>query len=473
MLLRIATPGKILELTCHGAAGEVTGSCHHLRCGQHQLLLDCGLFQGTREEEARNALPLPFDPAAIDAVILSHAHLDHCGRLPLLVRGGFRGPIYTHAVSIDLVRILLRDAAWLEAADVERENRRRAQRGKPPVRPLFEQSDVDAVMRQMRPLGFGGGGEILPGITVSLGRAGHILGAASVLLDLQEGGVRRRLFYSGDIGPDGAALIPDPDPPQAADVVLMESTYGDRDHRSREDTLDEIGRVLAEAWEDGGNLLVPSFAIGRTQEMLMLFAQNFERWNLGRWKIFLDSPMAIEATAVHERHAEQFHPRARAMLGTRRLHELLPNFHETPDTAQSIRLNSVHSGAIIIAGSGMCTGGRILHHLAHNLPRRRTDVMIIGYQSHGTLGRRLVDGAERVRIHGNDIPVNARIHTIGGLSAHAGQSELARWYGAIDGRPPVHLVHGEARGREGLAARLQTDYGVDAGLPAYGDTIHL
>ena len=462
-----------LELTCYGAAGEVTGSCHHLRVGSRQLLLDCGLFQGTREEEARNARPLPFDPAAIDAVVLSHAHLDHCGRLPLLVRGGFRGPIHTHPVSIDLVRILLRDAAWLEAADVERENRRRAQRGKPPLQPLFEQADVDAVMRQMRPLPFGGRDEILPGITVSLSQAGHILGAASVLLDLQEGGVRRRLLYSGDIGPDGTALLPDPDPPAAADVVLMESTYGDRDHRSRDDTLDEIGRVLEAAWEDGGNLLVPSFAIGRTQEMLALFAQHFERWQLGRWRIFLDSPMAIEATAVHDRHADQFHAGARAMIGTRRLQELLPNFHQTPDTAQSIRLNSVHSGAIIIAGSGMCTGGRILHHLANNLARHQTDVMIIGYQGHGTLGRRLVDGAERVRIHGNDIRVNARIHTIGGLSAHAGQSELARWYGAIDGRPPVHLVHGEARGREGLAARLKADYGVDPGLPGYGDAIHL
>jgi len=462
-----------LQLTCYGAAGEVTGSCHHLRCGDHQVLLDCGLFQGTREDESRNARALPFDPAGIDAVILSHAHLDHCGRLPLLVRGGFRGPIHTHAVSIDLVRILLRDAAWLQAADTDRENRRRAQRGKPPLQPLFDEADVDAVMRQMRPLPFEGHDEILPGISVSLSQAGHILGAASVLLDLQEGGVRRRLLYSGDIGPDGTALIPDPDPPAAADLVLMESTYGDRDHRSRGDTLDEIGRVLDAAWDDGGNLLVPAFAIGRTQEILALFAQHFERWKLGRWQIFLDSPMAIEATAVHDRHADQFHAKARAMIGTRRLHELLPNFHETPATAQSIRLNSVRSGAIIIAGSGMCTGGRIPHHLANNLPRPRTDVMIIGYQSHGTLGRRLVEGAERVRIHGHDIRVSARIHTIGGLSAHAGQSELAHWYGAIQGRPPVHLVHGEPRGREGLAARLKADYGVDAGLPGYGNPITL
>lgn len=462
-----------MELTCYGAAGEVTGSCHLLRCGRHRLLLDCGLFQGSREDEARNARPLPFDPASIDAVVLSHAHLDHCGRLPLLVRGGFRGPIYTHAVSIDLVRILLRDAAWLEAADVERENRRRAMRGKPPVQPLFGQADVNAVMRQMRPLRFGVAEEILPGVTVRPSPAGHILGAASILLDLRDNGVRRRLVYSGDLGPRDTALIPAPEPPADADLVLMESTYGDRDHRPREETLAEIGQVLEDAWSDGGNLLVPSFAIGRTQEMLVLMAQNFERWDIGRWKIFLDSPMAIEATAVHDRHADQFHASARRMLGTRRLHDVLPNLHETPDTAQSIRLNSVRSGAIIIAGSGMCTGGRIMHHLAHNLPRSQTDVMIIGYQGHGTLGRRLVDGAERVTIHGHEVRVQARIHTIGGLSAHAGQSELARWYGAIGGRPPVHLVHGEARGREGLAARLKADYGIDAGLPRHGEAITL
>lgn len=462
-----------MELTCYGAAGEVTGSCHHLRCGDHQLLLDCGLFQGAHRDESRNARPLPFDPAAIDAVVLSHAHLDHCGRLPLLVRGGFRGPIHTHPVTIDLVRILLRDAAWLQAADADRENRRRAQRGKPPVQPLCDQGDVDAVMKQMRPLPFDTDEDILPGITVSLSLAGHILGAASVHLQLQEGGHRRSLLFSGDIGPEGTALVPDPEPPRAADLVLMESTYGDRDHRSREDTLDEIGEVLDSAWHNGGNLLVPSFAVGRTQELLALFARNRERWNLDRWRIFLDSPMAIEATAIHHRHIDQFREDARTMLGNRDLHGLLPNLHETPDTAQSIRLNSVRGGAMIIAGSGMCTGGRILHHLANNLPRRECHVMIIGYQSHGSLGRRLVDGAERVRIHGKEIRVAAAIHTVGGLSAHAAQSDLARWYGAIPGHPPVHLVHGEARGREGLAQRLQADYGVTAGLPGYGDAIPL
>ncbi len=462
-----------MELNFHGAAGVVTGSCHHLQVGNRQLLLDCGLFQGPRAEEARNAAPFPFDPKAIDAVVLSHAHLDHCGRLPLLARRGFDGPVYSHPASIDLVRVLLKDAAYLAMADTERENRKRARKGTKLLKPLFDMDDVDAVMRLMRPLPFGGQTELLPGVRATLLPAGHILGAASIVLDLEEAGRQRRVVFSGDLGPDGTCLLPDPQPPASADLVLMESTYGDRNHRSREATLREIGEVINAAWDAGGNLLVPAFAIGRTQELLTLFAQHREAWGLDRWLIFLDSPMAIQATAIHDRHAELFNDEARRFAGQRDLHELLPNLHETPETAQSMQINNIRRGALIIAGSGMCTGGRILHHLRHNLWRRECQVMIIGYQSHGTLGRKLVDGAERVRIYGEDVRVAAGIHTIGGLSAHAGQDELAAWYGAIAGRPPVYLVHGEARGRDGLAARLAEDYGVRAYLPEHDAQVPL
>lgn len=462
-----------MELTFCGAAGVVTGSCHHLRIGDHQLLLDCGLFQGTREDEKRNADRFPFDPRAIDAVVLSHAHLDHGGRLPLLVRRGFTGPIYSHRASIDLLRVLLRDAAHLELADVERENRKRERRGVRLLKPLFDIEDVDAVINQVRPLEFDGDDALLPGVRVSLRAAGHILGAASVLLDLKQGGRHRRVLFSGDLGPDGMSLMPDPQPPGEADVVLMESTYGDRNHRPREATLAEIGEVIEAAWQAGGNLLIPSFAIGRAQELLALFAQHREAWQLDRWRIFVDSPMAIQATAIHSRHVDLFNAEAQRFIGARDLHELLPNLHETPDNAQSMRLNSIRRGAIIIAGSGMCSGGRILHHLRHNLWRRECHLMIVGYQSQGTLGRRLVDGADRVRIYGEDIRVGAHLHTVGGLSAHAGQDELAAWYGAIGGRPPVHLVHGEARGREGLADRLHRDFGVRAQLPEYDTRITL
>lgn len=466
-----ANVDRMIELTCHGAAGEVTGSCHLLTVGTHRLLLDCGLFQGSREDEARNGLPFPFDPGDIDAVVLSHAHLDHCGRLPLLVRGGFRGPILCHPATIDLLRVLLKDAAWLEAGETERENRRRRAAGKATVEPLFVLADVEAVMRRVQPLAFDQEEEVLPGVMARLLPAGHILGAASVQLDIAHAGRRRRLVFSGDIGPDATALLPPPVPPVHADVVLMESTYGDRNHRPREDTLAEIGEILAAAARSGGNLLVPSFAVGRAQELLLLLAEHADAWRMDRWCIFLDSPMAIEATAIHRRHAELARDGTRWLSSGAARRRL--RLHEVADASQSMRLNDVRGGALIIAGSGMCTGGRILHHLRHNLPRRECHVMIVGYQSQGSLGRRLVDGAQFVRVYGRDVRVAATIHTVGGLSAHAGQDDLANWYARIGGRPAVHLVHGESRGRDGLAARLQRDHGVIAGKPMPGERIAL
>src|SRR5690606_1400764 len=288
-----------------------------------------------------------------------------------------------------------------------------------------------------------------------------------------EGGRRRRVAFSGDIGQDDSCMLPAPRPPDRADLVLLESTYGDRNHRAREDTRREIGEVLERAWEAGGNLLVPAFAIGRTQELLTLFAQHYEEWRLDRWLLFVDSPMAIQANAAHLRHHELFNASARRLFGGRGLRELLPRLQETAGTDESMAINRIRRGALVIAGSGMCTGGRILHHLRHNLWRRECQVMIVGYQAAGTLGRRLVDGAERVTIHGEEIRVAAGIHTIGGLSAHAGQDGLAAWYGAIDGRPDVALVHGEARAREGLAARLAAGFGVQPVQPGPGHRLGL
>lgn len=462
-----------MDIGFHGAAGGVTGSCHLVRAGGRSLLLDCGMFQGRREEEAHNRDPFPFDAAALDAVVLSHAHIDHSGRLPILARRGFRGPVFATPATIDLARVLLRDAAHLQEADAERENRRRLRAGKGRVKPLFTAEDAEDTLRLFRPLDFDAPTEILPGVRATLLPAGHILGAASVVLDLEEDGRRRRLAFSGDLGQDDSCMLPPPRAPESADLVLLESTYGDRNHRARADTRREIAEVLDAAWEAGGNLLVPAFAIGRTQELLTLFAQHYEEWRLDRWLLFVDSPMAIQATAAHLRHHELFNDQARPLFDARSLRELLPNLRETAGTDESMAINSIRRGALIIAGSGMCTGGRILHHLRHNLWRRECRVMIVGYQGEGTLGRRLVDGAERVTIHGDDIRVAAGIHTVGGLSAHAGQDGLAAWYGAIEGRPRVALVHGEARGRDGLAARLQVEFGVEADRPGAGERIEL
>ena len=462
-----------MDISFLGAAGGVTGSCHLVRVGGHELLLDCGLFQGAAEDEARNREPFPFDAAGLGAVVLSHAHIDHSGRLPILVRRGFRGPVYATPATIDLVRVLLRDAAHLQEADAERENRRRLRAGKGLVKPLFDAGDVEDALRCFRPLEFEQPADILPGVRVTLLPAGHILGAASVVLDLEEGDRRRRVAFSGDIGQDDSCMLPAPRPPANADLVLLESTYGDRNHRSHDDTLREIGEVLERAWEAGGNLLVPAFAIGRTQELLTLFARHYAEWRLDRWLLFVDSPMAIQANAAHLRHHELFNASARRLFGGRGLRELLPRLQETAGTDESMAINRIRRGALVIAGSGMCTGGRILHHLRHNLWRRECQVMIVGYQAAGTLGRRLVDGAERVTIHGEEIRVAAGIHTIGGLSAHAGQDGLAAWYGAIDGRPDVALVHGEARAREGLAARLAAGFGVQPVQPGPGHRLGL
>ena len=462
-----------MDISFLGAAGTVTGSCHLVRVGGSGFLLDCGLFQGRGEDEARNRDPFPFEPASLDAVVLSHAHIDHSGRLPMLVRRGFHGPVYATPATIDLARVLLRDAAHLQEADAERENRRRRRAGKGLVKPMFSADDVEATLRRFRPVDFDVPTDILPGVRVTLLPAGHILGAASVLLDLEEDGHRRRVAFSGDIGQDDSCMLPPPRAPGRADLVLLESTYGDRNHRARPDTHREIAGVLDSAWEAGGNLLVPAFSVGRTQELLTLFAQHYEEWKLDRWLLFVDSPMAIQANAVHVRHDGLFNDQARPLFAGRSLRELLPNLRETASTEESMRINAIRRGALVIAGSGMCNGGRILHHFRYNLWRRECRVMIVGYQSEGTLGRRLVDGAERVVIHGEEIRVAAGIHTVGGLSAHAGQDELAAWYGAIEGRPPLVLVHGEARGREGLAARVREEFGVEPQLPAFGGRIDL
>ena len=309
-------------------------------------------------------------------------------------------------------------------------------------------------MNLVRPLPYDASTEILPGVRLVLRDAGHILGSASVELAADVDGRERVLVFSGDIGMKGTPILRDPAAVPHADLVLMESTYGDRLHRNRADTVAEIGRVLDEAWESGGNVLIPAFAVGRSQELLYQFARHREAWKLDRWKIFLDSPMAARVAAVYDRHVDLFDPQGRATFAERPHPFRLPNLRMTVDAAQSKAINAVRRGAIVIAGSGMCNGGRIRHHLLHNLALPQAHVLFVGYQAHGTLGRRLVDGAREVRLLGEQVPVRASMHTVGGLSAHADQAGLLAWAGAIDGAPPVVLVHGEDTAREALAAKL-------------------
>ena len=448
----------------HGAAGgEVTGSCHLIEVAGKRILLDCGMVQGSRDAEARNAEPFAFDPASIDALVLSHAHIDHIGRVPLLVKRGFKGPIWTQAATCDLFPIMLLDAASMAERDTERENRERTP-GQPEVKPLYDAADVATAQKQLRPLAYETDTTILPGVTVRLHDAGHILGSA--MIELRGDG--RSLLFTGDVGMRGTPILRDPVPPPRVDRILMESTYGDRNHKDRAATVAELGRILAAARQDGGNVVIPAFAVGRSQELLYWFAEHFDDWNLAPWTIFLDSPMAAKVMAVYDHHEELFDAEAVQVWQQRIKPFQLPNLRVAESVDDSKAINRIHGGAIIIAGSGMANGGRVRHHLANGLAYARNHVIFVGYQAAGTLGRLLVNGVPRVRLFGEEIPVRAQIHTVGGLSAHADQQGLLDWYGASPNHPPVALAHGENPAREALAAQLQQRYGVAVTLSQPG-----
>jgi metallo-beta-lactamase family protein len=449
-----------VHLEFFGAAGEVTGSCHILSVRGRTLLLDCGLIQGGADPDVRNRAAFPFDPARIDAVVLSHAHIDHCGRLPLLRRRGFHGPVFATGATRDLARILLADSAFMAEREAERFRRRQAEHrggarhGFP--EPLFTRDDAAATLRQFRTLPYGRPHEVVPGVQVTFHDAGHILGSAGVWLALEEEGRQARVVFSGDVGQFDSPILRDPAGDGAADVIVMECTYGNRLHRERAETLREFGDILRTARRDGGNVLIPAFAVGRSQEILYELASHFDAWGVGDWRVFLDSPMAIEASAIYQRHPDLYDEEARAAhRRAERGMPPLPNLQLCRSPEESMAINALRGGAIIVAGSGMCTGGRIVHHLKHNLPRPECDVIFTGFQAAGTLGRALVDGRTSVRIHGDVYPVRARVHTLGGFSAHGDRDDLLRWHATVRGNPRTYLVHGEAEGAHGLRDALR------------------
>lgn len=444
------------KLQCFGAAGEVTGSCHLLTIGKQRILLDCGLIQGSAEDEERNRKPFPFNPANIDAVVLSHAHIDHSGRIPLLVKSGFSGKVFTHEASRDLCAFMLKDAAYLSEREARWDNKKRGRKGKPLIEPLYTMDDAARAMSRFEGLKYGKKVDVIPGVTVRLSDAGHILGSAIVEVWIRYKGMKRKIVFSGDLGRPSMPVLRDPERIRNADLVIMESTYGDRLHQSWEATRQEMLDVFNAATNgEGGNILMPAFAVGRTQEILYLFAKFYDEWQLDRWHIFLDSPMAIEATRVFGRYSELFDAKAKALWKRNKKNPLLPNLHLSETAEDSMALNNIDNGAIIIAGSGMCNGGRIRHHLRHNISRKKCQVVITGFQARGTLGRSLVDGAKTIQVEGKTLTVKAKIHTIGGLSAHADQEGLLRWYRNFKQRPPVLLVHGEEEPLASLAEYLQ------------------
>lgn len=462
-----------MHLAFHGAAGEVTGSCYLLEAAGVRVLLDCGLIQGDPKDEARNREPFPFDPKSIDAVILSHAHIDHSGRIPLLIKSGFRGKIFTHPATVDLCQIMLRDAGYLQEKDAEWENRKRERKGLRLVEPLYTAQDAEIAIDSFVALEYGKPMQVLPNLEVCLHDAGHILGSAIVEVTVSENGQRKCVVFSGDLGQTGIPILRDPAILTNADVLLLESTYGDRCHKDQASTYAEIAQVLNEANARGGKILIPAFAVGRTQELLYLFARHYQEWGMQNWQIFLDSPLAISATEIYEQHQRVYDKEAASLYKHDGFRDVLPNLRFVRTAEESIQLNQIHSGAIIIAGSGMCTGGRIRHHLKHNAWRRQTHIMIVGFQARGTLGRALVDGAKHIRLWGETIKVQAQVHTIGGMSAHADQQDLLNWIGHFKPLPLTYLVHGEDQALQSLQKAIAVRYGQQVKIAAPKQRISL
>lgn len=463
-----------MKLHFLGAAGEVPGSATLIETGRARVLIDFGLHQGSPLAERRNRrLPPCLEPARLDAIVLTHAHLDHIGRLPLLPRAGFRGPIWCTRPTAELAAILLRDAAKIQEEDAAKLLRRRLRAGRDHVTPLYTTADAEQVLPLLRTVEYRSITEVADGVKLRMVDAGHILGSASLELTIA-GPTLRTLVFSGDVGPAGMPLMRDPTPLHHADLVVLESTYGDRDHRSFDQTLAEFESIIKDAVWDREKVLIPSFAVGRAQQLVYQLGILARSQRVPVFPIYLDSPMAIEALQLHRRYLDFLDADTRrdAAAG---LQPLCPdNLVLTPTPDDSRKLNTLQGAAVIIAGSGMCTGGRILHHLRHNVWRRGVHVLIVGYQAAGTRGRQLVDRAPTIRIWGDPIAVRAQIHTLGGFSAHAGQSALLQWASNFQ-HPPPHFIlnHGEDKPRHALASLLRDRLKARVSTPHHFETIDL
>lgn len=459
-----------MDLSFLGAAREVTGSCFLIEAAGIRFLVDCGMVQGGRDAPARNRKPFEFDPAGIDFVLLTHAHIDHSGLLPKLTRAGFKGPIYATTATVDLLGVMLPDSAHIHESDAKRDARRNPK--KSPVPPLYTLQDANECLKQARGVDYDR--ELAPraGVRCRFRDAGHILGAAIVEIWVTEGSTTTKLVFSGDLGQPGRPIIRDPTPIDEADILVIESTYGNRLHQDLAATEDQMVAIVERTlFERGGNVIMPAFAVGRTQQVIYQLHQLVRNGRLRHLKIFIDSPMATEVTRITREHLALFDEQARELADWYAAGEDLPYLRFTSSVDESKALNQIHSGAIIISASGMCDAGRIRHHLRQNLPRRECSIMMPGFQAQGTLGRRLVDGAKRVRIFGHDIPVRAAIHSVDGLSAHADRNALLAWAGGFR-KPPAQtfVVHGEAEAAQALADALSQKPGWKVRVPELGDT---
>jgi metallo-beta-lactamase family protein len=455
-----------------GAAGTVTGAKFLVEAAGRRLLVDCGLYQGLKELRQRNWASLPADPGGIDTVVLTHAHIDHTGYLPRLCRDGFHGPVHATRATADLARIMLPDSGHLQEEEAAYHNKRGSSRHAPAL-PLYTAEEGLAAALRISGAPYDTPLDLAPGVRVAFARAGHIIGSASVSVELGEGPGRRRVVFSGDVGRRDAPILPDPAPIGDADVVVVESTYGDRRH-DPDSIADQLERAVRAAVARGGAVVVPAFAVGRSQELLYHLSALSRAGRIPKLPTYLDSPMAIDATVIYWTHPEEFDEAMRRRVFQGDLPFQYGELRLTRTPADSRAINEVTGPALIIAASGMATGGRVLHHLRRRLPDPKTTVLLVGYQVEGTRGRLLQDGARSVRIFGEEVPVRARVETIHGLSAHADADGLVAWLRTAT-RPPkrVAVVHGEAKPALALAERVRRELGWEVVVPGYRDRLTL
>lgn len=463
-----------MKITIVGAAGgEVTGSAYYVQTKQASVLIDCGLFQGGKHADALNRPPTG-PKQKLDAVLLTHAHLDHTGRLPLLAKRGQNMPVYATPATIEMTALILRDSARLQVSDNERKNRKRQRAGEEPEEPLYTPEHAEAIIQRLTPVPYQEPVTVAPGIQAIWAESGHMLGSASIQLLVAEDGKQKKVVFSGDLGPKGALILKDFEPFKQADLVFLESTYGDHDHRPFTETVDEFVRIVKDTVEQRGKILVPTFAVGRAQLITSLLAWMFRKKKVRPFPIFLDSPMAIEATNIYMRHRELFDEDMTKFVSERPLKEDLKSMTLSVTAQDSMKINDVAGPCLIMAGAGMCNAGRILHHLKANLWKPDTHVLIVGYQGDGSLGRRLINGEKLVSIFGEKIAVKAQVHTLGGFSAHAGQSDLLAWFSALAPvKPRVLLTHGEDEPRQVLAQKIQQRFKLKCALPKLMETVEL
>ncbi|HBG46855.1 MAG TPA: MBL fold hydrolase [Deltaproteobacteria bacterium] len=460
-----------MKLTFVGGASTVTGSCYHLQVGKFKFLVECGLHQGNGSDEL-NRNPYPFNPAELDLIFVTHAHIDHSGMLPKAVRDGFMGKVISTAATKDLLEPMLYDAASIQESDSEWLTRRAMRTGRPPAQPLYTTEDVEKVLPLFEVKEYNKIYHLGGGVKFRFLDAGHILGSASLEIWYQDSDKEKKIVFSGDIGKKGNPIIKDPSAPSMADYVVMESTYGNRSHRPLAESINELVSAIKTTFRKGGNVYIPSFAVGRSQDLLYIINNLVREGRLYRIDVYLDSPLAEEVTRVYVAHPECFDDEARRLFTTRQSDTSM-RLHFVRTAEESMKLNRLKSGNIIIAGSGMCEGGRIKHHLKHNLWRSECSVIFVGYQAENTLGRRIIDGARSVNVLGEEVLVRASIYTINGFSAHAGREELVEWLSAFDDTPTIFIVHGEDESAESFSKLVKEKYGFNTHRPKDGETVEI